>query len=110
MLCCVVLCCVVLCCVVLCCVVLCCVVLCCVVLCCVVLCKFGDTEYPLTLLPTAFYDFLSYWGGIFISHPRKQCYNYLIDLKFGTYNKWHKTIKNANFQNIYSSIFRDMTL
>ena len=27
----------------------------------------------LTLLPTAFYDFLSYRGGIFIPHPRKQC-------------------------------------
>ena len=27
----------------------------------------------LTLLPKAFYDFLSYRGGIFIPHPRKQC-------------------------------------
>ena len=27
----------------------------------------------LTLLPTAFYDFLSYGGGIFIPHPIKQC-------------------------------------
>ena len=27
----------------------------------------------LTLLPTAFYDFLSYGDGIFIPHPRKQC-------------------------------------
>ena len=25
------------------------------------------------LLPTAFYDFLGYGGGIFIPHPRKQC-------------------------------------
>ena len=27
----------------------------------------------LTLSPTAFYDLLSYGGGIFIPHPRKQC-------------------------------------
>ena len=40
----------------------------------------------ITLLPTAFYDFLSYGGGIFIPRPRKQCYDYLIDLKFGTDN------------------------
>ena len=39
-----------------------------------------------TLLPTAFYDFLSYGDGIFIPHSRKQCYDYLIDLKFGTHN------------------------
>ena len=34
-------------------------------------------EPKLTLLPMAFYDFLSYGGGgggrIFIPHPRKQC-------------------------------------
>ena len=31
--------------------------------------------FTLTLMPTAFYDFLNYrgGGGIFISHPRKQC-------------------------------------
>ena len=44
-------------------------------------------SYYLTLFPTAFYDFLSYGGGIFIPHPRKQCQNYLIDLKFGTHNQ-----------------------
>ena len=40
----------------------------------------------LTLLPTAFYEFLSYGGGIFISHPRKQYEYDSIDLKFGTHN------------------------
>ena len=30
-------------------------------------------EEELTLLPTAFYDFLNYKVGIFIPHPRKQC-------------------------------------
>ena len=44
------------------------------------------TVPKLTLLPTAFYDFLSYGSKIFIPHPRKQCENYSIDLKFGTHN------------------------
>ena len=57
----------------------------------------------------AFYDFLSYRGGIFIPHPRKQCQDYLIDFKFHTHNKWHKTIKNAKFQKTYHSIFRYIT-
>ena len=35
--------------------------------------KFRDFMNTLTLLPTAFYDFLSYEEGIFIPHPRKQC-------------------------------------
>ena len=33
----------------------------------------GFSNFNLTLLPTAFYDFLSYGEGIFIPHPRKQC-------------------------------------
>ena len=32
-----------------------------------------SNEKILTLLPTAFYDFLSYGGGDFIPRPRKQC-------------------------------------
>ena len=33
----------------------------------------ANDDSSLTLLPTAFYDFLSYGEGIFIPHPRKQC-------------------------------------
>ena len=67
------------------------------------------SRFNLTLLPTAIYDFLSYGRGIFIPHPRRQCKNYSIDLKFGTHNKQHKTVKNVKFQKIFFSIFREMT-
>ena len=42
----------------------------------------------LILLPTAFYDFLSYRGGgvDFLSPPQRTMLNYLFDLKFGTHN------------------------
>ena len=33
----------------------------------------------------------------------------LFDLKFGTPNYWHKTIKNAKFQKVGGSTFQDMT-
>ena len=36
----------------------------------------------LSVLPTASYDYLR----IFIPHPREQCKDYLIDLKFGTHD------------------------
>ena len=48
-------------------------------------------------------------GRIFIPHSRKQYYDYLIDLKFGTDNSWYKTIKNTRFQKICCSIYRDIT-
>ena len=41
-------------------------------------------------------DISQLWG-IFILYFRKQDYDYLIDLKFGTNNYWGKTIKNAKF-------------
>ena len=48
--------------------------------------KIQQESTTLALLPTAFYDFFSYCGGIFLPHRRKQCQDYLIDLKFGTHN------------------------
>ena len=64
----------------------------------------------LTLLPTAFDVLLSYRGGEgdFLTHsdplPRKQRWNNLIDLKFGTGNFWHRTIPKAKSQLINSSM------
>ena len=48
-------------------------------------------------------------GGLFGPHPRKQCCNYLIDLKSGTRNYWHKAFKNAKFRKFGCCVFGDMT-
>ena len=52
-----------------------------------------------------------YGDEIFIPHPRKQCKDYLIDLKLGNIINGvrYKTIKNAKFQEICCFIFKDMT-
>ena len=58
---------------------------------------FGFLSIRLLML-TAFYDFLSYGGGIFIPHPRKQCENYLIDLKFGNIINGIRLLRMQNFR------------
>ena len=66
-------------------------------------------DFFLTLLPTAFYDFLSYGGRIFIPHPRKQCYNYLIDLNLVHIINGIKQLRIQNFRKFATLFFRDMT-
>ena len=39
-------------------------------------------------------------GTFWPTPKKKQGYDYLIDLKFGTRNNWHKTINNALFKEI----------
>ena len=54
--------------------------------------------------------FLPYCRGLFgifsatgrgvIPHPRKQCQDYLIDLKFDRHNWWHKILRTQNFRKV----------
>ena len=52
--------------------------------------------------------FLNY-GDFYPTHQKTKLYDYLIDLKFGTDNYWHKTMKNAKVQKISCSIVGNMT-
>ena len=45
-------------------------------------------------------------GRLFGPHPRNLNKAYLVDLKFGIRNYWHKTIKNANIQKTGFSFLR----
>ena len=57
----------------------------------------------------AILSFSQLHGEMFMPHPRRQGYDCLIDLKFGTGNYWHKTIKNAEFHKINCYIPGDLT-